>query len=245
MEYENLDLSAIWIESKEERKAQLLSIAGKIVDKFVDFSYHQDPISHSSDDNVRKYAIQLTSLGLFYMEYSDAIKEGDGDRILRCWRYLVVIFWNSGRTNYSTEALNMLYQHDYQFSPRHAAQLLWRRCVNVHGRRGKNVPADLHLEHLNRMVKDAIRGLGSNQTEHAITRVGKALGTIFPVLNQFDQDNKVPDISGAHKQPNAGRDIGLVVDQLTKAKVFKNISKRKHIKFSRPRNVLHGREKKY
>ena len=63
------------------------------MDKFVDFSYHQDPISHDiSDDNVRKYAIQLTSLGLFYMEYSDAIKEGDGNRILRCWRYLVVIF---------------------------------------------------------------------------------------------------------------------------------------------------------
>ena len=39
---------------------------------------------------------------------------------------------------------------------------------------------------LNRLVKEAIRNLGANKTENAITRIGRAIGTIAPVLQQFD-----------------------------------------------------------
>ena len=167
--------------------------------------------------------IQVMSLGLFYLEYSDAIKEGDGDRIMRCWRYLLPIFWNSGRKNYANEALIMLYQHDYALSKRHAAQLKWTRCINVHGRRGRNIPADLHLEHLNRMVKEAINGLGSNKSEQTIQRVSKALGTKVPILRNFDQDNNVPETIGEHTKPNTNRDLNTIANQLTKATVFKTM----------------------
>lgn len=244
IEIDDFDSQSLWMKSKDERKQILLSIATKIVNKFVDFSYPAiSSDSRAANDGVLNYAKQIMSLGLFYSEYADAIKEGDGNRILRCWRFLLPIFWNSHRTNYANEVFNMLYQHDYSMSPRHAAQLLWSRCVNVHGRRGKNIPADLHLEHLNRTVKESIRGLGSNQTDKAITRVGKALGTIVPVLNQFDLDNNVPDTSGNHDPTCKGKDIGLIVTELSQAKVFKHISARKHAQFPRPRNVLHGQDK--
>ena len=94
-------------------------------------------------------------------------------------------YWNSGRTNYANKALNMLYQHDYGLSERHASKLLWERCIHVHGYVGKNIPADLHMEHLNCVVKECIKGLGANKTDCAIRRVGRALGTIVPVLEQF------------------------------------------------------------
>ena len=61
---------------------------------------------------------------------ADVIKEGDGDHIMRYWRYLLP----SGRKNYANEVSIMLYQHDYALSKRHAAQLKWMRCINVHGR---------------------------------------------------------------------------------------------------------------
>ena len=244
---EEFDTEEMWLKTKEERKEMLLSIASQVVDKYVDFSYHgphtEEP-SQPSSDKVNKYATQLLSLGLFYMEYSDAIRESDGNRIKRCNKYLLPIFWNSQRTNYSGEMFNMLYQYSYSMSPRHAAQLLWSRGVNLHGRRGKNIPMDLHLEHLNRVVKESIKGLGSNKTEKAITRVGKALGTIYPVLNRFDSDNKVPDISSNHKPPNTGKDIAIIVEELSQAKVFNKISSRKHKQIPNPRNVLHGMEKK-
>ena len=72
----------------------------------------------------------------------------------------------------------MLFQHDYSLSPRHSHDLLYGRFINVHGRQGKNIPADLHMEHINRVLKECIHDLGSNQMEQAITRDGKDMGAI-------------------------------------------------------------------
>ena len=133
LDIEEFDPQLMWLKTKEERKKMLLSIASQIVDKFVDFSYHGNTSSSSYTDCINNYATQLLSLSLFYMEFSDSIRESNGNRIKRCYRYLLPI--------------NMLYQHDYSMSPRNANQLIWSRGVNVHGRRGKNIPTDLHLEH--------------------------------------------------------------------------------------------------
>ena len=54
---------------------------------------------------------------------------------------------------------------------------------------GRSVTADLHQEHLNQVRKYAIQGVGINKSEKAITRIGKPLGTLFPVLSQFDEQN--------------------------------------------------------
>ena len=64
----------------------------------------------------------------------------------------------------------MLLQYSYALSPN---DILWSHFVNVHGRPGKNIAADLHMEHLNRLAKDANRFQGANKTMHAIERVGR------------------------------------------------------------------------
>ncbi len=120
---------------------------------------------------VLEYAKRLLGLGSFYMEFTDAIKEGDGQRVLRCWRYLLPLFKSSGRKNYSIEVFNMLCQYEYNLTPRKAQELIWSRFISTHNAPGRNIPGDLHQEHLNRVVKDAIRGLHSNKTEKAITKV--------------------------------------------------------------------------
>ena len=84
------------------------------------------------------------------MEFMDATREGDGERIIRCWRYLLLLFKLDKRTNYSVEAFNLLAQYEFFFTPRMKAQLMWSRTVNMHGRAGKNISCDLHL---NREIK--------------------------------------------------------------------------------------------
>ena len=170
-------------------------------------------------------------MGCFYLEFSDAVREGDGNRILCCWRYLLPIFLGSGRTNYSCEVLNMLFQHSYALSPRLSAQLLWSRCVHLHGRQGKNIPADLHMEHLNRLVKDAVKNLGANKTEKAITRVGRAIGNIAPVLRTFDEQNHVDVPSGTHKIASYERDRNIIVSELCHINVFNSVPGRSHAPF--------------
>ena len=101
-------------------------------------------------------------LGLLWHCYYDAIKEGDGDCVMLIWKYLLLVFKASCRRNYSIEAAIVLLQKQYLLSPRKAAQLTWSRFVNTQGQIGCNLPCDLHMEHLNRRLKEVLQHLGSN-----------------------------------------------------------------------------------
>ena len=161
-----------------------------------------DDEQNDSQDGVHTYSKCLLSIGCFMLEFKDAIREGDGNRILHCWHYLLPIFHDSGRTNYCNEAFHMLCQYFYDLPPLQAAQLIWSRCINTHGVRGRNISFDLHLEHLNRLCKESIKGLQVNKTKEAIVRNSKALGTLEPLLAQFDNDNNVSQPNGAHQSPS-------------------------------------------
>lgn len=139
-----------------------------------------------------------------------AIREGDGERILQCWRYLLPVFHNSGRKNYTIEAFQLLYQYQYGLPPRQAEQLIWSRFVNTKGIAGKNIPLDLHLEHLNRVCKTAIGHLGPNKTDDAIVRCGKIIGPMHQLLQNFDDENAVSVESGAHKKTAYTKDLNIV-----------------------------------
>ena len=238
---EDFNLSEAWMDTVDNRKKLLSEICGKLMEKYLRFSFNE--IYVPSEDKKLEYAIQIISLGCFYLEYSDAIREGDGIRVLRCWRYLLPIFWNSGRVNYSNEVLNMLFQHDYSLSPRHSHDLLYGRFINVHGRQGKNIPADLHMEHMDRVLKECIHDLGSNQMEQAITRVGKAMGAILPILDEYDEHNNISIPSGAHKPLNILKDQQKISMELSKHKILQYVPQRKHENFPNPRIVLHGKKK--
>ena len=190
------------------------------------------------------YGKNLTGLGCFYLEFSDAIKEGDGLRVLRCWKYLLPLFKSSSRKNYSIEVLNMLCQCEYDLTPRQSQELIWCRFVNTHSAPGRNIPADLYQEHLNRLCKESVRGLRVNKTEKAIIRVGKILGTLAPLLDNYDIDNNVGVVSGAHRTPSIDKDRDLIVQHLQQCKIFTLQDGRSHSRFSTPRDVLHTMDKK-
>ena len=44
----------------------------------------------------------------YALELQDGIREGDGDRVLKCWSYLLIIFKATGHRNYALEAFNTL-----------------------------------------------------------------------------------------------------------------------------------------
>ena len=107
-------------------------------------------------DLILEYAKEVLCLTLLYMEFNDAIKEGDGSRVLRCWKFLLLVFRASRRTNYSIEALNFLLRIFYLLPQRLPQQLMWSRFVNTTGKPGCNIPCDLFMEHLNRACKTSI-----------------------------------------------------------------------------------------
>lgn len=67
-------------------------------------------------DIVKGYAKPVISLGLLYMEYCDGIREGDGERIIRCWRYIFKM--TNKRIIYAIKAATLLLQHEFIFTER-------------------------------------------------------------------------------------------------------------------------------
>lgn len=105
-----------------DREKLLNKIVNDLLNNYINFSYN-DP-HDPSPDKVEAYAKQLLSIGCFYLEFKDGIKEGDGQRVRRCNRYMLPMFLSSGRKNYAIETLNFLLQHDYTLSERQAAELI-------------------------------------------------------------------------------------------------------------------------
>ena len=78
-----------------------------------------------------------------------AIRDEEGDHIIRQWRHWLVLFLGTSRKNYATEALNLLCILAATF-PRHIAYLVTNnRTVNMIGANHHGKPLDQMLEHYN------------------------------------------------------------------------------------------------
>ena len=99
------------LQSEDEQEA-LGDLAKKIVVNFVSFPRCTNAQeAQTCDDGVCAYASELLSLGLLWHGFHDAIKEGDGERIIRYWKFLLVVFKSSNCRNYAKEAVNLLLQY--------------------------------------------------------------------------------------------------------------------------------------
>ena len=122
-------------DSNKCRSVLLLAVL-EIIEKFVsvslpahfklsepDGSISVDNESYSTcnADHLIEYACEVLITGLLLMEFIDGIREGDGYRILRCWRAFLPIFKATNRKNYSFETFT--FQHDFLFSPRLRQQM--------------------------------------------------------------------------------------------------------------------------
>ena len=109
------------------------------------------------------------NMSLLLRNFMDAIKEDDGERIIRCIKMFLLHFKvdGGGSTKYALEALYHLFQLFALLSPREVERMKWNRTVNNHGRPGCNVA----LEHDNHLLKDMIRGLGANISEASVHRI--------------------------------------------------------------------------
>ena len=106
-----------------------------------------------SDDKVLEHTKDLLTIVLIWHHYCDITREGDGDRLLQLMPVLLRLFKDSGRKNYAAETCLVQLQYHYLMSQRMQTQLLYSRFINTHGIKGKNIPCDLHMEHLNRYFK--------------------------------------------------------------------------------------------
>ena len=233
------------------RDLSLDDLSKAIVEKFVKITLPSPSSSKSSrtkasktktsktNDKVYLYATELMTLGLIWENFHDATREGDGERLIRIWKFLLLIFKAARRKNYSIEALNLQLQINYILSPRQAAQLMWSRCINTTNITGHNIPMDLHLEHLNRVLKCIMRNMGSNMTDDSVKLAAECIQVVHPICSKFEEcTSKCVPNSNKHSAPSDQRDFELVVQCLKDQQVYSHIHARKNSSFKFSNNLL-------
>lgn len=80
------------------KKQYLFDVVGKFIDKFV-LSYAADAKTllagtptQPGEDGVHNYACSVMTHGLLARAFRDASREGDGERLLRYWKFLLLHF---------------------------------------------------------------------------------------------------------------------------------------------------------
>ncbi len=146
-------------------------------------------------------------------------------------KVMVLGFCDAGRCCYSTsllvgnqsmhcmEALRIPFQLA-TLSPDLVHQLTWDRFVCSHGGKGRNIPCDLHNEHVNKLFKDTIKNMGANFTKVASTRVARAVTTIGHMVELFDTETGIHPQTSTHSRKSDDEDVKKVVKALMEQKIL-------------------------
>ena len=174
----------------QQNTTDVAVLSKQIVEQYISIEVPSagEPVSVKHKDKVHRYAVQLMTLGMLWHNFYDSVKEADGNRLIRNWKFNLLIFKAARRKNYSKETLNLLLQVNYLLSSRESAQLKWCRCINTCGRQGTNISMDLYLEHLNRRLKTTLRNVGSNITDNSVNLAAESIAIVQHVCEQFERE---------------------------------------------------------
>lgn len=174
-----------------------------------------------AEDCIYNYACARLGLGLLLHNFDDAVKEGDGERILRCWKFLLLIFKCYNHHKYALASLQLLANVNAMLSPRKAHSLVWNRTINNKGGKGKNISLDLRMEHIVHLHKEMLANLGVNLTPECALRCSRAIQPVEDLLRTVDDELLCKRPSGKHTVTRSQKDFKLIVNELhNKGKVF-------------------------
>ncbi len=209
----------------------LKQLATKIVDDFTVISdvLLDKPVEDSGDGKYN-YARVLCHYTALVTEFLDGWSEGDGIRVLRCWKLFLLHFYHDRRTKYACETLRLQFQLA-SLPPHLVSQLTWDRFINTHGGNGRNVPCDLHNEHVNCLFKEIVGHMGANFTQEASTEAARAISSLDRMANRFDNQTSIHALPTAHTRKSDEKDLNMVVTELLNTKCLQIIENRHHDSF--------------
>ena len=125
-------------------------------------------------------------------------------------------------------------------TPALATQTKWSRFINTHGREGYNVPADLHMEHLNKHLKRLITGLDTNCTSSAMVNISKCINSLLTTMSVIDKDLNISPDQTHHARKSTVVDEKRILEELVKKScVFDYTPGRKHKSCNVNSSILH------
>ena len=184
-------------------------------------------------DDVFNYNCSLLTDSFLFLNFLDAIKEGDGERILRQYKYIMLYCKADGAhsTKYALECLYRSFLVYAILPPRDSERFTWNRSVNNTGKKGGNIPLDEDAEHSNNFTKQGIKNLGPNVTQKAVLRLSQAESSTRSILLNLYASIKRMTKSGQHSQGSTARDLDELVNRAAQFNIFTELEGRTYKHF--------------
>ena len=176
----------------------------------------------STEDFLFNYHRSKLLFGLTLFEFDDAIKEGDGERLHDIYKFAPLIFKANSKTKYSYVILLYLVKLAGLMSQKDARNLKWNRFYNKHGIKGGNIPLDLRMEHMNKIVKTMWKALGSNINETSAERVANTVDPVELIIDGIDCDCDKKVSIGHRAAGNPEIAVTQVISDLIKIRAFED-----------------------
>ena len=171
-------------------------------------------------DYLYNYHSAKLTFGLILSDINDAIREGDGDRLIELYKMALPIYYSQGKTKYQYTTLLLLVKTEALLSKLQAFRLKWNRFCNTKGRKGHNISLDLRLEQLNNLLKAFLKVLGSNLSQLSAQRVACCLDVLEAILESIDKDCNMHKEVKQRQGKDKAETVLQIVKDLVEKKVF-------------------------
>lgn len=177
--------------------------------------------TNGQEDRIFNYGLQVLQLGVFLMQLDDTEREGDGNRMMRNWKVLMLINRAGKRgKKYAFEAMRLLTNCRALYSEKMAHRVTHGMFVNPKGGDGKNYANDLKQEHIVKGNKVSLHDLCGNKTLKAVTRLTQASYSQQVFAENFDDQSNVSKNSTAHTYGDCKEDVKDMVASLHSLRPF-------------------------
>ena len=180
----------------------------------------QSEEAQSKEDYIMNYHKAKMRYGLLLADINDAIREGDGKRLVNLYHIALLIYKCYGRSKYSYTCLLFLTKLNAILPAEKAEGLIWNRFCNNHGKKGKNISLDLRMDQLNNLLKACLKVLGSNFNEVSAQRVARTIGRIEEILASIDKDCMNPQEIKGRSKTDPTEAVTQIVTELTAQDAF-------------------------
>ena len=157
------------------------------------------------------------------MDIVDSIKEGDGYRLVNCYKFVLLFAYKFRNTKYAYALLLFFVQTCAVLSQDEAFCLIVNRFLNSKGVLGGNIPLDLFMEHLNFLLKRLGKGMGANVTDASLQRAAQSVVPLNKVMDGIYADCSKVKRSGHHGSKDPEETVSIIVNDLLKGKVFEQL----------------------
>ena len=125
---------------------------------------HMKRVPRKTTNKIISTITTAVHYNFFFLNLTDATREGDAERLIRCFKFVFLVEYQFRDTKYAYLLLHFFAKVYALLSKREAMCLVHNTFFNSEGKKRGNKPLDLQMEHLNFLLKMVLKSF-SGHTE--------------------------------------------------------------------------------